>query len=182
MSKDETETGSVPLSVLFDRMAGDLPGEDSDADRDQHFVRAFTEWLQSKAQHLTFDLPTHYTLEDVVATFHMRDRVKLVVTGYPPSPFVGSVTLEVDEQDFPRVIVTIHAEPQPAPYDFCTLDYFAAGTRVTIHDGSYAGLAGTVLVAATLGLRRQLRVKLDAGPGVTVDADHATLQTPTEGE
>lgn len=167
MEHNTLESGTLPLSVLFDQLAGDGP-------RDQHFVREFVAWLQARADHLSFGLAQRYELEDVVATFHMRQRVKLVITGYPPAPFVGDVTLRVDEEDFTRVMVSIRRDPLPSPYEFCTLDYFAAGAKVRVEKGSYKGLSGSVEVAVTHGPTQQLRVALDAGPRVTVPATSVT--------
>jgi hypothetical protein len=159
----ESVTGTLPLSVLFDRMAGPSGA------RDQDFVRAFTDWLQANAAHLELGLVAHYTLEDVVATFHMRDEVKLVVTGYPPAPYVGSVTLEVAEPEFPRVLVTVRREIREDPYEFCTLDYFDAGRQIVVTGGPYIGQTGRIQVCATVSGERQVRVRLDTGPSVTVD-------------
>lgn len=160
--------GTLPLSVLFDQLAADRP-------RDQHFVRDFVTWLQARADHLSFGLTQKYELEDVVATFHMRQRVKLVITGYPPAPFVGDVTLRVNEEDFTRVMVNVHRNALNSPYEFCTLDYFAAGAEVRVQAGPYKGLTGTVEVAVTHGATQQLRLTLNAGPRVTVPADAVTI-------
>lgn len=174
----DTFVGALPLSVLVDNMrteglAAAAGADANQAPRDQDFVRYFAAWLAERAAHLKLALVDRFELEDVVVTFHMRERVKLVVTGYPAAPFVGNVTLEFDEQDFPGVTVEVHREPKEQPYEFCTMDYFVGGTPVTMTAGTYAGLSGIVRVATTIGTRRQLRVKLDNGPEVTVVADHA---------
>ncbi len=174
----------LPLSVLVDQIAAGLtppgPGDDEgeDGPRDRHFVRALAATLDARRPHLRLEVVEALGLEDVVVTFHMRRTVRLVVTGYPPAPHPGSVTLTIDEQDFPHTTVLLSAEPSPAPYEFCTLDYALAGRLVTIESGPLAGRRGTIIASATVGERQDNRVRLDDGRVVSVPGDALHISEP----
>ncbi len=158
-------SAAVPLSAIVDRMAARF------ARRDRDFVRAFARWLHEKGAHLRLAPVEALGLRDVVVTFQMKARVRLLVTGYPPGDLPGEVTLAIDEPDFPRVDVLVTEEPRPDPYEVCTLDYSWAGRRVRIGSGPHAGEEGTVLVAATVGDRQECRLRLATGDVVTVPAE-----------
>ena len=157
--------GTIPLSALIDRLAGN-----SEA-RDELFVRAFTRWLGERSAHLRLPVVERLGLGDVVITFKMKERVRLIVTGYPPDGLPGEVTLTVDERDFPFVQVCVSAEPRPDPYEICTLDYGPAGRRVRIETGSRAGAHGILVVAATIGDRQENRVQLEDGTILTLPGE-----------
>jgi len=108
-------------------------------------------------------------LLDVVLTFHMRKRVKLMATGRLADGGPGDVTVTVDESDFSSVIVTVSEEANPNPYEICTLDYSYAGRAVSVNEGPHTGKSGTILVVATIGDAQQNRVQLSAGDVVTLD-------------
>ncbi len=182
----------LPLSVLVDQVAAGLappptpeararPGAGADASgppelrRDQHFVRALSATLDARRPYLRLEVVEALGLEDVVATFHMRETVRLVVTGYPPAPHPGAVTLTIDEADFPHTTVLLSPTPAQAPYEFCTLDYALAGRSVTVRRGPLAGRRGTILASATVGDRQDNRVRLDDGRVVSLPGDALDL-------
>jgi len=151
----------VPLSLLVDQAAGDGP-------RDQSFVRGFSAWLLAHAPRISFPIVERLGLTDVVVTFKMRDRVRLIVTGYPPEPFPGEVTLAVDEADFPGLELELLDVARELAYEFCTMDYGLSGRPMTITDGPHAGATGRLVVSATIGAREEHRVVLDSGETLTV--------------
>ncbi len=156
MSADAPTTReTVPLSALFDRLAGD-------GARDEAFVRAFTRWMYEHAAHLRLPLIEKLDLTDVVVTFSMKQRVRLVITGYPRD-LPGDVTATVDEREFPFVQVALAAEPCADPYEVCTLDYSLSGRSVRVTGGRYMGQSGKLVVAATIGDRQENRVQLPSG-------------------
>ena len=186
----------LPLSVLVDQIAqidagltapsvrthGDEAPEGADGPegvrRDQHFVRALAATLDARSAHLRLEVVDALGLEDVVATFHMRRTVRLVVTGYPPAPHPGSVTLTIEEADFPHTTALVTQTPSPKPYEFCTLDYALAGRTVTVLAGPLAGHRGTILASATVGTRQDNRVRLDDGRVVSLPGDSLELTEP----
>ncbi len=154
---------TVPLSALIDRLAGDGP-------RDALFVRAFTAWLHEHASRLRLVVVEELKLRDVVVTFKMKDRVRLIITGYP-TDLPGDVTVTVDEREFPFVEVTVAAGPCADPYEICTLDYAPAGRGVRVTSGAHEGAQGALVVAATIGGRQENRVRLASGEIVTLSGD-----------
>jgi hypothetical protein len=102
-------------------------------------------------------------LLDVVVTFKMTERVKLVITGSPPGGLPGEVTVAIDEAEFPEIIAHIRDSPKQVPYEFCTLDYAFQGMPVRIISGEYEGETGTLVVAATIGNEPKHRVRISAG-------------------
>jgi hypothetical protein len=151
----------VPLSLLVDQAAGDGP-------RDQSFVRGFSAWLLAHAPRVSLPVVEGLGLTNVVVTFKMKDRVRLIVTGCPPEPFPGDVTLAIDEADFPGVDLELLEAPRDVPYEFCTLDYAFSGRPMTITEGPRAGQTGRLVVSATIGAREEHRVVLDSGEALTV--------------
>ncbi len=166
----------LPLSLLIDRMHEATGG----LDRDEAFVRAFSQWMAEKAPYLSLSVVDRLGLQDVVVTFQMKRRVKLIVTGYPPEELPGEVTLGVDELDFPRVEVVLSEAPRRSPYEICTLDYGPAGRAVRITSGAHQGSEGRVVVAATVGARQELRIALDSGEVVTIDGADVVASSPSE--
>jgi hypothetical protein len=127
---------SLPLSVLIDRFAGD------DDVRDEAFVRAFSAWMHDKTALLRLDLVEALRLRDVVVTFKMKGRVRLIATGSPPDDLPGEVTVVVDERQFPYVRALVHPEPVAHPYEICTMDYSLGGRRVRVTAGELEGRTG----------------------------------------
>lgn len=158
----------VSLSLLVERLASDGP-------RDELFVRSLGAWLGEHAAHLRLPLVERLELRDVVITFKMKQHVRLIITGYPPDPLPGEVTVAIDERDFPFVELAVTDRAHPDPYEICTLDYSLAGRRVHVVTGQHAGRAGDLLVAATVGGRQENRVRLDSGQVVTLGGDHLEL-------
>lgn len=156
---------SFPLSVLVDRLAGESGA------RDEAFVRALTQWLHAQAPHLRLAVCEALQLRDVVVTFQMKRRVKVIVTGYPPGELPGEVTVTIDEREFPRVELRLTDTACSDPYELCTLDYSLAGRRVRVTGGERAGAEGVLVVAATVGTAQQNRVQLDTGEVVTLDGE-----------
>jgi len=146
----------LPLSLLIERAA-----QDDVADR--AFVRGFALSLQRLASRLELSIVEEMGLQDVVVTFKMTERVKLIITGSPPSELPGEVTVTVDEAEFPFVFAHVLESPKLEPYEFCTLDYASQGMSVRITGGPHTGELGTLLVAATIGNIPKHRVRVDSG-------------------
>ncbi|MFT7621930.1 MAG: hypothetical protein ACI9WU_001095 [Myxococcota bacterium] len=155
---------ATALSALIDRLAGGGP-------RDEAFVRAFSAWIHTHRRRIRLPLADGFALEDVVVTFQMKQRVTLMVTGYPRG-LPGDATLRVDEREFPFVQVHTHPQDQPDPYEICTLDYSLAGRRVAVGGGPHDGCAGAIVAAATVNGREEHRIRLDGGSVVTVSGEH----------
>ena len=156
-------TEPIPLSVLIDRVAN----EDM---TDRAFVRGLTLWLQQISPRLELDLVEDMGLLDVVVTFKMTSRVKLIITGSPPGALPGEVTVTVDEADFPAVSARVLETPKDEPYEFCTLDYAYQGMPVRVTDGPHSGEVGELVVAATIGGRPRHRVRLESGVVTLADS------------
>ena len=161
----------IPLSVLIDRMCV------SSAARDAAFVRRFSGWMHDHRDRLRLEPVTTLGLEDVVMTFQMKRSVSLVITGYVPNNQPGAVTVQIGEEDFPFVNVTLEATPHEAPYDICTMDYSFAGRVVELSSGPYAGSHGEMLVAATVGAEQTARIRLDDGTVIQVEASDLVLSS-----
>ena len=146
----------LPLSDLIERLAGDGP-------LDEAFVRALGAWLHGKASHLTIPLVDRLGLRDVVVTFKMQRKVRLLITGYPDNDLPGEVTVAVDERDFPELILTVLDDPRADPYEFATLDYSVADRAVRITGGPHDGSLGKLLMSATIGIREEHRIELTDG-------------------
>ena len=146
----------IPLSLLIERIANDDVA-------DRAFVRGLAILLQRISPCLELDVIEQMGLVDVVVTFKMTERVKLIITGAPPNDLPGEVTLTVDEADFPFLQAHILDEPKHEPYEFCTLDYAFQGMPVRITGGSYQGAEGTLVVAATIGNVPKHRVRISSG-------------------
>jgi hypothetical protein len=133
--------------------------------RDRDFVRDLSAWLHERGERLRLPQIERLGLVDVVCTFHMKDRVALVVTGHPDgSPF--EITARVDEREFPFVEVEVTAEPVLAPYDFCTLDFGLRGVAVRLVapvEGRAPGTSGTCVVVSTMGGASFVRAAVDPG-------------------
>ncbi len=134
-----------PLSVLIDRAAGAGP-------RDEAFVRAFAAWLTTRGALLELPVVERLGLTDVVVTFVMKRRVRLLITGAAPD-HPGEVTLAIDEGDFPFTPVIERDTVRSAPYTFCTLDHSLAGRPVNTPRGP-----GRLVVSATIDGRVEHRV------------------------
>lgn len=161
----------VALSALIEQLAGER------GERDQLFVRSFSRWLSDRATYLRLSIVERLGLVDVVVTFQMKGRVRMVITGYPPDELPGEVTVAVDERDFPFVVVRIAEEPSASPYEICTMDYGPAGRRIRVQSGPRAGQEGVLVVAATIGARQENRVTLDSGETVTLSGEVLTFAT-----
>ena len=140
---------------------------------DPAFVRAFARWLHEKAAHFALEPIERLGLHGVVVTFYVKQRLKMVVTGYMPDQLPGEVTLRIDEDEFADVVVFVTTATRPDPYDVCTMDYTLAGTRVRVTRGPQAGRAGTLVVAATIGERQENLIALDGDKGeVEIDGHY----------
>jgi len=158
------EASVVTLAELVDHLA------EADGERDRTFVRRLSEWLQTHAPHLSLDAVERAGLTDVALTLQMREEVVLVVTGRNPDA-PGEWSWRVREHEFPDVHVRLHREPVAAPYLHCTLDYGVAGLPLRLADGR----RGFAVVAATVGLQEEWRVRLAGGEVVTVPAGQAEV-------
>ena len=154
----------LPLSVLIDRLEADAGA------RDRAFVRGLARWMHEKSAYLTIDVVERLGLRDVVCTFQMKERVKLIVTGYPPDDLAGEVTVGVNEVDFPHVRLHVSESPIPDPYEMCTLDYSLRGRRVRVTNQNVLQ-EGFLVVAATVGERQENRVQLSDGQIVTLPGE-----------
>tara|TARA_B100000674_G_scaffold415799_1_gene365180 strand:- start:100 stop:669 length:570 start_codon:yes stop_codon:yes gene_type:complete len=150
----------LPLSVVFDQL--EVDGEQ----RGRDFVRRVCGWLHDRAARIEFRFIEELALEEVVVTFAMRDEVSLVVTGYSPNGLPGAVTVKVDEEEFPRVMVRVLESKRRNPYELCTMDYSFHGTTVHIHRGGVP-VPGIMLVATTIGTEQNCRIRLDSGEIIT---------------
>ena len=159
---------SLPLSVVIDQLEGN-----SDA-RDRAFVRGLSLWLSERASHLELELVRNLGLCNVLVTFQMKDNVKLIVTGSPGGRSPGTVTVTVDEAEFPHVSIRLSEGPVEAPYEFCTMDYSLRDQRVQITDGIHRGQTGVLIVAATIGKKHQYRIRLATGDVITVEGTAVT--------
>lgn len=171
----ETPEARLPLSVVVDRMAGD-------GARDEEFVRRFSAWFHEHADRLRLDALDALGLEDVVLTFRMKGHVALVATGHHPD-YPGEVTVRFHERDFPAVSVVVSGTPRETPYEVCTLDHSVEGRGVALiaplalRSGALPpGSEGRVLVAATIGPRRELRVAFDALGGAPVSVPPTSVR------
>ena len=170
-----TQPATVSLSALIEDFS--RPEERLNED----FVRNFSQWLYRVSARLRVSVVETLNLTDVVLTFHMRDRVKLMVTGRTADGSPGDVTVTVDECDFPSVQVTISAEAYPNPYEICTVDYAFAGRSVLVKEGPHADQVGTLVVVATVGGIQQNRVQFPSGQVVTIDGNCLEwCELPTE--
>ena len=152
--------GVLPLSAIFDSLSVD--GET----RGRAFVREVCQWLHARGTHLQLQLVESLKLRDVVVTFKMRNRVSLVITGYPEHGLPGEVTVTATEGEFPRLLVRYSESPSVAPYDFCTMDYSREGTAVVV-DVEGQKRSGTLVVVSTIGTAQNCRVRLDNGRHIT---------------
>lgn len=131
---------------------------------DRNFVRELCAWLNEHGDRLRLGLVTRLGLSDVVVTLHVRDRVRLVVTGtLDGAP--GEVTVGVDERDFPFVEVDLSSHLE-APYTFCTLDFGPRGRSVRLvasseDVGDPIGTRGRCQVVSTHGDRTFVRVEVE---------------------
>ncbi len=152
---------SVPLSVVFDslEMEGGGRGED--------FIRRVCAWLQERAHYLSFEVVETLGLQDVVVTFKMKEKVSLIITGYPPGTLPGAVTLSVAEGDFPAVNLSVHDVVRSQPYELCTMDYCQAGQMVTWQADDGSMHRGELMVISTIGTTQNCRIRLGTGKVVT---------------
>ena len=158
----------VPLSVVFDALQ--VQGEP----RGQDFVRRVCLWLHERSHHLEFEVVEALRLQDVVVTFKMKEKVSLIITGYPPEGLPGAVTLSIAEGEFPHVAVRVHESPSSNRLELCTMDYSFAGRRVAVMDASKGERKGEVVVVSTIGEKQNCRVRLDNGD--LVNASYEQLQ------
>jgi len=159
---------SLPLSVVIDQL------EANSEARDRAFVRGLSLWLSERASHLELQLVRNLGLRNVLVTFQMKNYVKLIVTGSPGDRSPGTVTVTVDEADFPHVLVLLSEGPVETPYEFCTMDYSLSDQRVQITEGIHCGQTGDLVVAATIGKKHQYRIRLASGDVVTVEGAAVT--------
>jgi len=180
---DDAPEARLPLSVIVDRMAGEGP-------RDEEFVRRFSAWFHEHADRLRLDALDALGLEDVVLTFRMKGHVALVATGHHPD-YPGEVTVRFHERDFPGVTVVVGGAPRTTPYEVCTLDHSVEGRQVVLRaplptktGGLPAGARGRILVAATIGARRELRVEFEGlgGTALSVSPDAVRWQEESAAE
>lgn len=138
-----------------------------DGQRDELFVRSFTQWLSQNSARLSIDVVDALGLVDVAATFKMKGAVTLLITGHRPN-LAGEVTVRITEAEFPSVVLTIDQDGVPDPYEFCTLDYSVQGRRVLLAaplpiGGRVlsAGHGGEIVVATTIGEAAHYRICLE---------------------
>ncbi len=146
---------TIRLSELVERL-----GEGIDR-LDEQFARGLARQLHAHADRLELPTIEHLGLVDVMVTFTMDRRLRLVVTGgLPGGP--GEVTVSWAEADFPEVSVRLLELPRPQPYLFATLDMSYRGRRGTLLAAAPplpAGLEVTVRTLATIGDRAEFRVR-----------------------
>ncbi len=98
---------------------------------DEAFTRDMAARLHEHADRVSFAEVDALALEDIIVTFYMDRRMRLVVTGNLSSS-QGQVSISWNEADFPRVPVTLHVTPRTAPYTFATLDFSVRGHRAEL--------------------------------------------------
>lgn len=143
---------------------------------DEHFARDLARRLHSAADRLSLPVVESFGMEDVVATFYMDRKIRLVVTGNLID-CGGSVQLGWDEHDFPRVPITLHPEPRESGYTFATLDFSVRGRegRLLENAGKLpAGWTVTVRALATIGDVEEYRIRAD-GIDASVAPDNLEL-------
>lgn len=135
--------------------------------RDREFVRDLARWWDQHRQRLVIDWLERTGLEAALLTFHMRENVKLVISGEPQG-HPGELTLGIYEADFPFVPIRVLEHPAPSVYSVCTLDYGRSGDPVVLtrdvrsgHNRWLAGTRGYAIVESTHGPERFVRVELD---------------------
>ena len=162
----------MPLSVIFDGLQ--VQGEP----RGRDFVRRVCLWLHERSSYLEFEVVEAMSLQDVVVTFKMKDKVSLIITGYPPENLPGAVTLSIPESEFPHVAVRVHESPNSNRLELCTMDYSFAGRRVAVMDASKGVQKGEVVLVSTIGETQTCRVRLDNGD--LVNARYEQVQWSSE--
>ncbi|MGM0575492.1 MAG: hypothetical protein ACQEXJ_07150 [Myxococcota bacterium] len=148
-------TGSGSLASLVERLG-------SNVDRfDETFARDLARELHAHAERLELPLVERLGLVDVVVSFRMDRRMRLVITGgFADAP--GEVTVSWDERDFPQVPVVLLSTPRAEPYTFATLDFSVRGRRAELLVPAPplpAGLEVRVRVLATIGDEVEYRVR-----------------------
>ncbi len=173
MTMDVLDDGLVTLSALVDALALIEGG----AERDRGFVRRLASALHERGEKLELLAVEAMGLTDVVATFAMEERVRLVVTGRPlQGP--GEVTVRWHEREFEEVQVRLLAAPRQRPYLFATLDYRWRGQAAELlrpADGLPAGQRVRVRALATVGAEVQWRI-VAMGIEATVAEDAIRLE------
>ncbi|PIE20108.1 MAG: hypothetical protein CSA66_01440 [Proteobacteria bacterium] len=164
------QAATAPLSELIEQLGRGVGAFD------EGFARALAQALDDRAAHVRIPAVDRLGLEDVVATFYMDRRMRLVVTGNLPQ-VRGAVSVSWDERDFPALPVTLYREEIDAPYTFATLDFSVRGRRgvlVAPAPPLPQGQTVTVRARATIGERQEYRV-VGLGLERSVPPDHLEL-------
>ncbi len=143
------------LAALIERLA---VGADA---LDEGFARELAQRLHAAGDRIALPEVDALGLDDVIVTFYMDRRMRLVVTGNLSSS-AGAVQVTWEEQDFTQVPVTLSPTPRTAPYTFATLDFSVRGRRGTLRSSAGqlpAGLEVTVRALATVGEVEEYRVR-----------------------
>lgn len=128
---------------------------------DEDFARDLAHELHAHAQRLELPVVERLGLVDVVVTFYMDRRMRLVVTGWLPD-VPGEVSIRWDEDDFPQVPVALLDERRTSPYAFATLDFGYRGRIGTLKRPAAnlpTGLEVRVRALATIGGQEEFRVR-----------------------
>lgn len=150
--REPFDTERFTLAELIDWLA--LPG----GPKDRMLVRRIAVWCQEHGPNLRLEAVELAAWREVVVTLRVDTRVSLVVTGSRGDQ-PGEWTWKVPERDFPDVWLRLRQETLETPYEFCVLDYAAAGQAVLLPTGD----AGEVVVGSLIGGKEQVRVKLKDG-------------------
>lgn len=139
---------------------------------DERFARQLAKALHEQAEHFSLPVVDELGLEDIIVTFHMDQRMQLVVTGRLPGG-VGDVSIRWREEEFPLIAARLEAEPRKDPYIIATLDFSVRGAQAVLRNAVMPLAAGTrvrIRALATIGDRVEYRVE-SAGVSVSATPD-----------
>ena len=141
---------------------------------DRTFARALAQTLADQRERLCLEPIETLGLLDVAVTFHLKQRLRVVVTGTLPD-IPGELTIAWSESDL--ALVGAHFRGREAgrdPYLVCSLDFFDAGrggvmTRAA--SGLSVGDRVTVRARVTVGAEESWRVGQGSVPIDSVSLD-----------
>ncbi len=157
------------LATLLEQLSEGAP-----LDRDR--TRRIAAGLHATAAEIRMPAIERHGLVEVVATFHLDRRGRLVVTGREPETD-AEVTLSWDEAHFPRLEVDLGAAPEAGPYAFAVVDFSIRGRPARVVRslaGVPAGTLGEAIALVSLGDRLEVRLSTPGGR-VAVPADSIEL-------